>query len=392
MALKGKKGGSPHHTRLSREERTRMMSEGDRRVMNIVMVIAAIVLLVAIYFSGKQVVDLLADQYYARMSVPEKQTKLIEPVIRTAASFGVNPEDIRKTDFAGENEAMESIYEVKISSLYPKMIFHRELIRNLSGTEYDVVDCVESGDEKSLDFTLKAGDEDILKFRLTSSRGVSPQASRMIVILDKVQAQTGKSRTELLNLGVMYSYILKPGSLGFTDTREALEAGEQQIIYEIPFDEGSFTRLMNAAASIVGLRKARDFDQAFHVMQRLAGKNKYVFWREGSPPLGEKLAEKLGGEGYVMLSDADDIKGEVEIFTKAGGKLVKDINWIEGESEDRIRLQMLDTHRKMLLTDNWGIVLISVEEGAATGIKNAANQLSKLNCKVTPVSQYLLRI
>lgn len=379
---------------MSRRERTRIYSESNSRLMNLLLVVIGVAFIGAAYFSGKEMLDILGKRYTSNENDKVLFDELKSIITETAASFGVNPGDINwaDPDRDPDNPEKSLLNKIKISSLYSKMIFHREFMENIVAAGYVISDCVESSDGKRLDFTLTGEDGSEFEFRLISARGVSPLASRLSVIIDNVQSTSGLVRGKLQNLGVMYGYILTPGKAGFTKTREALLTIGQQVLYEIPLQEDRFVRLMNAAAPIVGLKKVRNFEQAINVIQRLTGNFKYLFCRGTTNSIDKKMANYLGNAGFVIFSDSEEINGELEIFINSGGKSIKNIPVIESGREGYQRMKILEHHRKILMSDNWGALIIKADDKTPDEIKEAVQKLTRLNCKITPVSQLLLRI
>jgi len=199
----------------------------------------------------------------------------------------------------------------------------------LTPTGFQISDCVESEDGKALDFKLQDDEEHTFEFILVSDNRTKPLASHLTLIIDNIQANSSAVVNRFLSHKAVYGYILTPGVKGFTRTRETLAASEQQTIYDIPLQEDKFQGLMNAAASIVGLKKIRNFQQAITVLNKLTGNFRYLYIRDDNNSINAKMAEELGKAGYIILSEEKEPKGEIEAFINAGGKIITGLakNW-----------------------------------------------------------------
>jgi len=379
---------------MTRGERTRMKTGRKGSAKRYFILAAGIFVLIIACFGVRDLLTAVSrtapEQTYPQVKLDD----LKSAIVMTAASFGINPDDIRwENEQAGYSSSENGhLNEVRISTFYPKLNFHRELMKNLVGTGFTISDCLESPDGEYLDFRFLGLDKSEFAIRLISDRKVMPLATHLSIIIDGLQSQSRTVQEELLGLGVMYAYVLTPGIEGFAKTREGLLSGGQQVLYEIPLQEAGFVSMMSAAAPAMGLKKVRNLQQAVDVLQRLTGDFKYLFARASSKPPDAKMAEVLGRAGFVIFSAGENLGGSTDAFMASGGKLVQGVLSFENYSEEYLRLQLIEYHRKILSSDNWGIVTIKAGREMASSIRETAQQLMRLNCKTTPVSQYLLRI
>gem|GEM_PF-5152199 len=323
---------------------------------------------------------------------PEHFASLKAAIISTASSFGVNPDDVHWKDEKGEDIAPQQ-NEIRLSPLYPKMLFHKELVDNLSGTGFTITDCVQSPDGKSLEFFIEGEDKSKFNFTLISDPNTTPLASYLTIIIDKIQSLPPNDQEAVMNSGAMYAYILTPGEKGFTKTRERLlSSGIEQILYEIPFSTPKFIRLMNAASHIVGLKKVKNLEQAMNILKRLAGNFKYIYARGRKWHFDDDLLEQLNKSNFIIFCGTDTDYEEAGNSTANGKiKLIPFLNRITAQNSD-LRLQILNYHRRMLFTGNWGIIIVDSGQNRNESLKKTSKILNRLNCVIIPISQMIMRI
>jgi len=379
--------------RTSRRQRGvgKRRSSGGGKVFWVV--VLAIVLAVAVYVFWDRASNLMKADSTREIYPPEQYESLKDAIVATSLAFGINPDDIIWAD--GDNEEASEfagdMQEVKISPFYPKTMFHLELIENLAATDYVIEDCVEIANGLSLEFSLINLNKSRFKFRLVSDKGTLPRASHLAIIIDKIQSQRRDVQQGLSGLGVMYSFILSPGMGGFAEMRKVIQVGGQQILYEVPLERNKFIRDMNGLAHLVGLKRIGNLDQAVYVMELLAGDFKYLFKRDPGLAIDKDLAESLGKSGFIIFAESEMDEIGKEAFLRAGGKMVGSLSRTKAETVERLYSTLLEYHRKMLFSDNWGAMIVEADGSAAEGLEKAAKQLSRLNCKVTPISQLVLR-
>jgi hypothetical protein len=394
MSRDYRKRKKPTSARMSRIERAGARDETERRTTNILLVVIAIMIIFAGYFGGKEIIEVLSERYDRSEQTYDNYDDLKEILAATATSFGVNPDDIiweRSMEPYGEYSDMPP-FEIRISSLYPKMLFHHELIENLVGSPYVISDCIETENTRSLDFTITAEGEPPFKFRLTSDSRVMPLTSYLTIIIGDIQSRYNEIRENMVKVDKVYGYILKPGVRGFTKTRELLSGAGYQILYDIPLQEDPFVRLMNAAASIVGLKRVRSFDQAMNVMIKLAGDFKYLYKEPSGNSIDSRMAESLGKAGFVIFSAGDSLAGEAGLFRKSGGRTVLGIPSYNNKQNDSLQPALMDYHRRILLSNGWGAIIVEAGTNTIDDLSIASRQLSRLNCRLAPISQLLMRI
>ncbi|MCP4632946.1 MAG: hypothetical protein GY855_08460 [candidate division Zixibacteria bacterium] len=393
MSADKKNSRSVSQSRISRKQRAGLINTSIN-FKPFLWVIVVLLALITAYYGADVFKEIFGSGDKTESLSPERFDSLRETITATAVSFGVNPEDIRWAGIYDKgNQPVEFVSnEVRLSSLYPKMLFHSELMMELLPTGFQISDCVESEDGKALDFKLHDDEEHMFEFILVSDNRTKPLASHLTLIIDNIQANTSAVVNRFLSHKAVYGYILTPGVKGFTRTRETLAASEQQTIYDIPLQEDKFQSLMNAAASIVGLKKIRNFQQAITVLNKLTGNFRYLYIRDDNNTINAKMAEELGKAGYVILSEEKDPKGEIEAFLNAGGKIITGLTKIRKENRNNLQRVILEHQRKMLLANNWEAVVIDGSEDITDDLKSTLRRLSQLNCKVSPVSQFLLRL
>ncbi len=390
MASKGKKESSSKG-RISRKQRAKSTGSLSWKVFFVI--IAAAILFVGTIILHKDLARLFDSLTAERAGQSSDYTALEDAIMAAAVSFGINPDNIR-VSFSGPDEDLTGASnDIRISHLYPKTLFHLKLRDNLVPTGFTIEDCIESRNGDFMTFQISHPDFRDYRFNLISDRSAKPQASYYSVIIDHVQSLPSEQRVRLADDGAFYTFILTPGVRGFTKTRQELVSKQRQIIYEVPLESRKFVGLMNAAASIVGLRRVSDLEQAMNTLKGLCRDFNYLYVRGKEWNLSEELARKLGEAGFVIFAGGEPVnRKEIDIFLQGGGRIVKTTERMESDSRDKLRMDLLRYHREELLFNNWGIIIVEANAGLHENLGNSVDYLNRFNCKLTPISQILLRI
>ncbi|MBD3232789.1 MAG: hypothetical protein GF315_03590 [candidate division Zixibacteria bacterium] len=390
MASKGKKKSSSKG-RISRKQRAGSISSLSRRAFFVIIAVA--ILFVGTIILREDLIRLFNTLTADKPGFSSDYAALEDAIMETAVTFGINPDNIRVNFSDPAEDLTGASNDIRISHLYPKTLFHLKLRDNLAPTSFTIEDCIESRNGDIMTFQISHPDFRDYRFNLISDRSAKPQASYYSVIIDHVQSLSSEQRIRLADEGAFYAFILAPGVKGFTKTRQMLVSKQRQIIYEVPLVNSRFIKLMNAAASIVGLKRVKDLDQAMNTLRRLCRDFNYLYIRGKNRELSEELARKLGEAGFVIFINGEpEVDKVMEIFLQAGGRIIKATQRMEGDSRDKLRMEMLQYHREELLFNSWGIVTVEANAGLYENLNNSVNYLNRLNCKLTPVSQILLRI